>query len=174
MSKLARHRVAPTLMGRDLKRPRVGRFRHIVAALNKHGVDFLIIGGWAVVYHGHVRMTEDLDVCIRPTEDNAKRAVAALEEAGAACPELKPEVFTRDNGISLGEAPVKVDVLSNLLGVDFDRAWSRREAGAFGSETVNFISREDLIGNKRAVARPKDLLDVQELEAGRDQGSSAK
>jgi len=143
-------------------------FDRIVASLNEHHVDFMIIGGWAVAYHGHLRMTEDLDIFIRPTEDNAKRAVAALEDAGGACPELKPEVFLRDNGISLGEIPVKVDVISKLPGVDFDQAWSRREAGSFGAETASFISREDLIRNKRAVARPKDLLDVRELEAGRD------
>ena len=142
-------------------------FDRIVAALNRHRVDFMVIGGWAVVYYGHVRMTEDLDLYIRPSEDNAKRAVAALEDAGGACPELRPEVFTRDNGISLGDAPVKVDILSKLPGVDFEQAWSRRQTGSFGAETVNFISREDLIRNKRAVARPKDLLDVQELEAGR-------
>lgn len=140
-------------------------FDRIVAALNRHGVDFMVIGGWAVVFYGHVRMTEDLDLYVRPTEDNAKRVVAALEEAGGACPELRPEVFTRDNGISLGDAPVKVDILSKLPGVDFDQAWSRRQTGPFGAETVHFISREDLIRNKRAVARPKDLLDVQELEA---------
>lgn len=144
-------------------------FDRIVSSLNKHHVDFMIIDGWAVVYHGHVRMTEDLDIYVRPTEDNAKRTVAALEAAGGGCPELTPEVFTRDNGISLGEAPMKVDVVSRLPGVDFDQAWSRREAGPFGSETVSFMSREDLISNKRAVARPKDLLDVSELEAGRDQ-----
>ena len=143
-------------------------FDRIVASFNQYHVDFMIIGGWAVVYHGHVRMTEDLDIYIRPTEDNAKRAVAAIEAAGGGCPELKPEVFTRDNGISLGEIPVKVDVISKLPGVDFDQAWSRRATGPFGLETVSFISREDLIRNKRAVARPKDLLDVNELEAGRD------
>ena len=103
-------------------------FDRIIASLNKHRVDFMIIGG---------------------------------------CPELKPEVFTEDNGISLGEIPVKVDVISKLPGVDFDQAWARRATGPFGSETVSFISREDLISNKRAVARPKDLLDVVELEAGR-------
>ena len=142
-------------------------FDRIIASLNKHRVDFMIIGGWAVVYHGYVRMTEDLDIYIRPTADNARRAVAAIEAAGGGCPELKPEVFTEDNGISLGEIPVKVDVISKLPGVDFDQAWARRATGPFGSETVSFISREDLISNKRAVARPKDLLDVVELEAGR-------
>lgn len=144
-------------------------FDRVVAALNRHEVDFMIIGGWAVVYHGHVRLTEDLDLYIRPTEENAKRAVAALEEIGASCPELKPEVFTRDNGISLGEAPVRIDVIAKLPGLDFDQAWSRRESAAFGLETVNYLSREDLIQNKRTVARPKDLLDAQELESRNDQ-----
>lgn len=146
-------------------------FDRIVAALNQHLVDFMIIGGWAVVFHGHVRMTEDLDIYIRPTEDNAVKAVAAIEAVGGGCPELKPEVFIRDNGISLGEIPVKVDIISKLPGVDFDQAWSRRAIGPFGAETVSFISREDLIRNKRAVARPKDLLDVNELEAGRGEAN---
>lgn len=142
-------------------------FDRVVAALNRHRVDFMIIGGWAVVYYGHVRLTEDLDVYVRPTPENALRTVAALEAVGGGCPELRPEVFTRDNGISLGDVPVKVDVLSKLPGVDFDEAWTRRESGPFGSETVHFISREDLIRNKRAVGRPKDLEDARRLEAGR-------
>lgn len=142
-------------------------FDSIIAAFNAHRVDFMVIGGWAVAYHGHVRLTEDLDLLVRPTEDNAKRAVAALEAVGGGCPELRPEVFTRDNGISLGDAPVKVDVLSKLPGVDFEAAWTRRESGHFGSATVNFISRADLIDNKRAVGRPRDLDDVRELEGGR-------
>lgn len=145
--------------------PELDDFDRIVASLNKLRVDFMIIGGWAVVFHGHVRLTEDLDLYIRPTEENAKRAVAALEAVGGACPELKPEVFIHDNGISLGDKPVQIDIISKLPGVDFEQAWSRRETGPFGSETVNFISREDLIKNKRAVARPKDLEDARQLEA---------
>lgn len=143
-------------------------FDRIVVSLNRHQVEFMIIGGYAVVYHGHVRNTKDLDLYIRPTEENAKRTVAALEEAGFASPELAAEVFTADNGISLGEEPVKVDLISHLPGVIFEEAWTRREASAFGPETVNYISREDLIKNKRAAGRPRDLDDVRELEAGRD------
>lgn len=120
-------------------------FDRIVASLNRHKVEFMIIGGWAVVYHGHVRETEDLEILIRRTEENAKRAVAALEEVVGACPELTPEVFVADNGISLGEKPVRVYVISNLPGVDFDQAWRRSETGPFGPETIRFISREDLI-----------------------------
>lgn len=143
-------------------------FDRIVASLNRHRVDFMIIGGFAVVYHGHMRTTKDLDLFVRRSEENARRTVAALEEVGFGSPEMTPEVFTADNGISLGTAPLQVDVMSNLRGVDFDGAWARRETGAFGRETVNYISREDLIMNKRAAGRPVDLDDVRELEAGRN------
>ena len=141
-------------------------FDRVVSSLNKHKVEFMIIGGWAVVYHGHVRETEDLDIFIRRTEENARKAVAALEAVGGACPELKPGVFLSDNGISLGEVPIKIDIISNLPGVDFEQAWPRSKIDAFGSETVHYISREDLIKNKRTVARPRDLNDALELEAG--------
>lgn len=143
-------------------------FDRIVASLNKHQVEFMIIGGYAVVYHGHVRNTKDLDLYIRPTEENAKRTVAALEDAGFSSPELTAEVFTADNGISLGEEPVKVDLISHLPGVIFEEAWARRETSVFGPETAHYISRADLIKNKRAVGRPRDLDDVRELEAERE------
>lgn len=148
--------------------PSFDDFDRIVASLNKHKVDFMIIGGLAVVYHGHVRNTKDLDLFIRRTEENAKRTVAALQEVGFGSPEMTPEVFTDDNGISLGTRPLQVDIMSNLRGVDFDEAWSRRESGRFNMETVNYISREDLIVNKRAAGRPLDLDDARELEKGRD------
>lgn len=143
-------------------------FDRIVASLIKHQVDFMIIGGFAVVYHGHVRATKDLDLYVRRTEENASRVVAALEEVGFGSPEMTAEVFTADNGISLGTRPLQIDVMSNLRGVDFDKAWARRESGSFGRETVSYISREDLIINKRAAGRPLDLDDVRELEKGRD------
>ena len=140
-------------------------FDRVIECLNKHDVDFMMIGGWAVIYHGFTRATEDLDVLIRRTDENSRKAVKALEEAGLGCAELVPEVFTQDNGISLGEPPLKLDVLSSLPGVDFDRAWARCQRDLFGPQEVNYISREDLIANKKAVARPKDLDDVRELEA---------
>lgn len=146
-------------------------FDRIVAALNKHKVDFMIIGGFAVVYHGHVRNTKDLDIFIRRTEENAKRAVTALEEVGFGSPEMTPEVFTADNGISLGNSPLQVDIMSNLRGINFDEAWSRRESSRFNNETVNYISREDLIANKYAAGRPVDLDDARELEKGRDRNA---
>ncbi len=141
-------------------------FDRIVASLNKHGVDFMIVGGFAVVYHGHSRMTKDLDIYVRRTGENARRVIAALEEIGFGSPEMTPEVFTADNGISLGARPLQVDVMSNLKGVDFEEAWSRRKTDSFGVATVNYISREDLIRNKHASGRPIDLDDARALENG--------
>lgn len=148
--------------------PSFDDFDRIIASLNKHKVEFMIIGGLAVVYHGHVRNTKDLDLFIRRTEENARRTITALEEVGFGSPEMTPEVFTVDNGISLGSRPLQVDIMSNLRGVDFDEAWSRRESGCFNKEIANYISREDLIINKRAAGRPLDLDDARELEKGRD------
>ena len=152
-------------MGRQSDEPDgLDDFDRIVASFNKHHVEFMIVGAFAVIYHGHVRDTSDLDLYVRSSRENAERAVAALEETGFGSPDLKPEVFTHDNGIHLGEEPVEVDVLSTLKAVDWDRAWARREAGPFGPEDVYYLSLPDLIANKRAVGRLQDLADVEKLE----------
>lgn len=77
---------------------------------------------------------------------------------------LSPDVFTAGKGVLLGEAPLRVDVLSQISGVEFDEAWARRETDRFGPATVEFIGREHLVANKRAAGRPQDLDDVRELE----------
>lgn len=140
----------------------------IVAAFDKHQVDFLIIGGFAVIYHGHVRATQDLDLFIGATEDNAKKAVAALKEVSLGELDFSPDVFTKGKGVLIGERPLRVDILSKISGVTFEEAWPHRKADLFGPATVNFISRDDLIANKRATGRPQDNDDVRELELGRE------
>ncbi len=146
-------------------------FDRIVASLNKNGVDFMIIGGYAVIFHGHVRATKDLDIMIRRTPENARRAVAALDEAGCACPELTPELFMAGKGITFGEPPMRIDVLSDIRGVAFDDAWSRRRISRFGPNEANFIGLDDLIANKEAVGRPQDLVDAQKLNLAREKSS---
>ncbi len=143
----------------------------IVASLNKNHVDFMIIGGYAVIFHGYVRNTKDLDILIRRTPENARRTVAALEEAGCACPELTPELFMSGKGITFGDAPMRVDILAEVRGVKFDDAWSRKQTSRFGTLGANFIGLEDLISNKEAVARPQDLLDAQKLSVARVKSS---
>jgi hypothetical protein len=139
-------------------------FDEVVAAFNKHGVDYMVIGGFAVIYHGHVRTTEDLDLFVRRSRENVAKVIAALDEVSGGELKLAPEVFTEGKGVLLGEAPLRIDVLSQIAGVDFDSAWGRRETDRFGPETVCYLSREDLIANKRAAGRPQDLVDVAELD----------
>lgn len=140
----------------------------IVASLNKNGVDFMIIGGYAVIFHGYVRNTKDLDILIRRTPENARRAVAALEQAGCACPELTPELFMSGKGITFGAPPIRVDVLADIRAVAFDEAWLRKQTSRFGPLEANFIGLDDLISNKEAVARPQDLVDAQKLRLSRE------
>ena len=142
-------------------------FETVIAALNEQRVEFLIIGGYAVVHHGYVRTTEDLDIYIRPTPKNAKRAVRAIAQLGFTGEEIAAEAFTMDNGLSLGVAPMTVDLVAYIPGVDPEKLWRSRQAGHFGDQDVHFISREDLIKNKRAIGRAQDLADVQKLEAAR-------
>jgi len=140
----------------------------VIAAFIDHHVDFMLVGGYAVIYHGYVRATEDLDLFIRPTEDNAKKAVAALKALSEGELDYSPDVFTKGKGVSLGERPVRIDILSQIDGITYEQASKNTKPDAFGPATVHFISQDDLLVNKRAAGRPRDRNDVLELEAGRD------
>ena len=142
-------------------------YDQIVAVLIGHQVDFLIVGGFAVIYHGHVRATQDLDLFVRPTRENAERIVAALKQASGGELDFSPDVFTAGKGVLIGERPLRVDILSQISGVVFEEAWTRREANLFGPARVNYISRQDLIKNKQAAGRPVDLDDARELGLGK-------
>lgn len=154
--------------------PEIGDFDRIVASLNANGAEFMIVGGYAVIFHGFVRNTKDLDILVRPTAENAQRTVTALEKAGFGCPELKADLFTTGKGITYGEPPVRIDIISKIPSITFEEAWARREKSRFGPAAVNFISLDDLLCNKRAVGRTQDMLDVQRLEELRQEKERAK
>ena len=100
--------------------------------------------------------------------------MAALEEAGFACPELTPELFTTGQGITFGEPPMRIDVLSRIAGVSFDDAWSRRQESRFGAFKASFIGLDDLITNKQAAGRSSDLVDVERLKLARERTPPAQ
>lgn len=154
-------------MPEDAEATGLDDFDAIVDSFNKNSVEFMIIGGYAVIFHGHVRTTKDLDIFIRSTPENARRAVVALEGIGFQCPELTPELFIAGKGITFGEPPVRVDVLSQIPGVAFEEAWARRDVSRFGPNEASYIGLDDLIANKEAVARPQDIADAQELRSAR-------
>jgi hypothetical protein len=148
-------------------------FDRVIGSLIKNDVDFMIIGGYAVIFHGNVRTTKDLDILIRRTPENAKRTVAALEQIGLTCPELSPEFFMSGKGITFGEPPMRVDVLSEVRGVNFDDAWTRRQTSRFGPHEANYIGLDDLVRNKEAVGRPQDLVDAQRLRLAQERSLGA-
>lgn len=139
--------------------------RELLALFNTTGVEFLVVGGHAVAFHGRPRLTDDLDLFVRPDLTNGERIVQALQQFGFGSRELTPADFLADDRvIQLGRAPNRVDLLTRLYGVDFSDAWGRRVAARLDDAQVWIISREDLIKNKRETGRTQDLADVEFLE----------
>jgi hypothetical protein len=125
-------------------------------------VRFVIVGGHAVAAHGRPRMTADLDVWIDPSPPNARRAAAAIAEFGFGT--VDADRLTRPKQVVfMGREPYRIDVLTSVDGVSFARAWAGRLAGTLGNVRVAFIGRTELLRNKRAAGRPKDLLDLELL-----------
>lgn len=157
-------------------RPPDAYFVRFCECLNRVDVDYLVVGSEAVAFHGVPRYSLDFDVFLRATRANLFRAKAALETFGLAdlVEQLDPEVWARAGStLRIGEPPLQIDLLLQLSGVDYDRIRPLAVAGRYGEVPVRFIGRDDLIRNKRAAGRPKDLADVAALEesAGADSES---
>lgn len=136
---------------------------------NDHRVEYLLVGGQAVIAHGYPRLTKDMDLWVRPTKDNGTRVLAALADFGTPLPEFGPERFTDPKTLlMLGRNPFRVDILSDIPGVAFDLAWTRRTSVTLDGQQIPLIAVEDLIANKIAAGRLQDLADVEALEAVRN------
>lgn len=141
-------------------------FEDLLSALSAERAEFLIVGAYAVTHHTEPRYTKDLDVWVRPTAANARRVHRALKRFGAPLANLRvKDLHTPGIIFQIGVEPNRIDVLTELDAVDFDDAWARRAPGRLGRCEVAFLSVRDLIANKRRVARPQDLLDVEKLRA---------
>ncbi|MEP7214183.1 MAG: hypothetical protein ABI791_13985 [Acidobacteriota bacterium] len=133
--------------------------------LNDGKVKYLVVGGYAVSKHAEPRFTKDLDIWISNSPENAERVFQSLTEFGSPMTGITPQDFT-DSALvyQIGVEPARIDILMGLDGLDFDECWNDRVIAAFGDTETNFISIDDLIENKRTVARPQDLLDAESLE----------
>jgi hypothetical protein len=138
-------------------------------------VDFLLIGGQAVIAHGYPRLTKDMDLWVRPSVENGARVLEALTDFGSPLAEFEPERFRDTEAIiMLGREPFRVDILTHIPGVDFQTAWERRGSISLDGVVVPLISLQDLIANKKAVGRLQDLADVEALEAVMTAGGRGK
>lgn len=139
-------------------------FRDLLAEFNAHRVEFLIVGAHALAAHGHVRATNDLDVWVRPDATNASRVLAALRAFGAPLQDLCERDLSQPGVVfQIGVAPLRIDILTAIDGVEFAEAWAARILSSFGDQPAPVLSREHLIRNKRACGRSQDLADVERL-----------
>jgi hypothetical protein len=143
-------------------------YKDLLSAFQSHGVKYLVVGGFAVIYHSQPRFTKDMDLFISADIANAKATYAALAEFGAPLEGIRPDDFTdRKNFFRFGRDPKGFDILPDIPGVDFDEAWERRVeivVDAATGQKVNFISAEDLIISKLASGRPQDLADADAIK----------
>ena len=138
--------------------------KEFVELLNGLDVRFLIVGAFAVAYHGYPRYTSDIDIFVDRSTANAELLLKAIHEFGFDDIGLSKEDFMRkDQVIQLGVAPNRIDVMTILSGVSFEEAWSSREFGELGGITLPFISRAMLKRNKAATGRTQDLADLEHL-----------
>jgi len=145
-------------------------FEAFCDCLNRHQVEYVIVGSEAVAVHGAPRYSQDFDTFIRATRENADRLVAALEAFGFEAPARQLDVETwlgRGQALELGRPPNQIHVLTRISGVTFDEALADHVPAAYGTVPVRYIGRDALIRNKLAAARPKDLADVAALHTGR-------
>jgi predicted nucleotidyltransferase len=135
-----------------------------VALLNSLNVEFVIVGGHAVAFHGHPRFTGDIDFLVNPSKDNAERVLAVLTAFGfGSLPITVDDLTAPERVVQLGQPPNRIDILTSISGVSFQEAWDTRVAGDAGGHTVNFLGWDALIQNKTASGRDKDQADVKTL-----------
>jgi hypothetical protein len=139
-------------------------FKELLSVLNEHQAKYLVVGAYALSIHAQPRATKDLDIWIKPDAENAKAVFTALAKFGAPLEGLTPGDFAEPGPFfRMGHAPVGIDLLTKIDGVDFDIAWEKRVQEIIDTASglkINFISRDDFIATKTASGRPQDVADV--------------
>lgn len=149
-------------------------FEEFFEALNSNNVRYLVVGGYAFAIHARPRFTEDIDIFISHEESNARRMLRATVDFGFGDAGIDVRDFSRsDQIIQLGYPPLRIDIMTSISGVTFDEAWKNKIESFYGKQKIFFIGKADLIKNKKASGRKKDLADLDELGEKR-KGKRAK
>jgi hypothetical protein len=140
-------------------------FEEFLKLLNRKKVEYVVVGGYAVAFHGYVRATKDIDILFHNSQENIQRLKRALNEFGFPADGLSDVAFSEQGKIiRMGVSPVMIELINTISGVSFKTAWENRVAGMFGKSKIFYLSKPDLLKNKKASGRPRDLLDVDELK----------
>jgi len=139
-------------------------FKEFLELFDKNKVKYLLVGGYAVVFHGYNRYTKDMDVWVEISPENAIRIVQSLQEFGMDSLGLTEEDFQKAGTfVQIGCPPVRIDIINSVAGLDFASAYASRTIETIGGVRVSMISLEDLRKNKLACGRTQDLLDYEKL-----------
>ena len=139
-------------------------YKDILRLFRRHDVKFLVVGAYAMGAHGYPRATGDFDVWVEPTTANARRVYAAVAAFGAPLAQLTPTTFAQPGIVfQIGVPPCRVDVLTQIDGVDFASAYTARKEIELEGVRIPLLAKDDLIKNKESTGRAKDRLDVQQL-----------
>ena len=139
-------------------------FKELLELLEKNNVEYMIIGGYAVAFHGYPRFTKDIDIFYELSDNNIKNIINALIDFGFPKQELDKALFANEeNIVTFGIEPVRVDFINKIDGVEFSSAKSSCVRGKYGDIDVLFIGKEHLLANKKATTRLKDKVDLEEL-----------
>jgi hypothetical protein len=151
-------------------------YKDLLSAFHAHGVKYLIVGGYAVIFYAQPRFTKDIDFFIKADAANAQATYAALATFGVSLEGVRPEDFAeRGSFFRFGQDPRGFDILPDIPGIDFDAAWERRVEGVLDARTglkAFFISSADLVAAKLASGRPQDLADVDSIRKAAESQTS--
>ena len=141
-------------------------FKELLESFNVRGVEYVIVGGYALAFHGVPRYTGDIDLLIKPSGDNACRIMEGLIAFGFGSTGLEAADFeTPGSVVQLGQPPVRVDIMTSIDGVSWEAVDRNKVQGQYADLDVFYIGREQFIANKKAIGRHKDLADIEMLEA---------
>jgi Nucleotidyl transferase of unknown function (DUF2204) len=140
-------------------------FEEFLKLLHKRNVEYVVVGGYAVAFHGYVRATKDIDILFNNSKVNIRRLKGVLNEFGFPADSLSDVAFSEQGKIiRMGVAPVMIELINAISGVSFKTAWKNRIAGRYGKTDIYYLSKSDLLKNKKASGRPRDILDIDELK----------
>lgn len=138
-------------------------FKDFIKFLNEHKVRYLLVGGWAVGIYGNPRATKDIDFLIAIDDDNIQNLLKALKKFGS--PTVEKSVFqSKGNVFRMGRSPIQIDIINEASGIIFEDCYKRRNVIKSDEIDISIISKEDLIKNKRASGRHRDLADIESFE----------
>jgi len=141
-------------------------FEEFIRILNEQGVEYLVVGGYALAFHGRPRHTGDLDIWIDVSEENAGRMLLVLQDFGLASLGFEKEDFLKEGYVTqIGYPPLRIDILNTIDGVSFKDAYQSKELVNLDGLQVAYIGLRDFIKNKEAVGRARDLSDIKEIQA---------